>query len=178
MLDRRLGIPITLSVLMIEVGRRCDVAVHGVGMPGHFLVLAASDGAATWFDPFHRGVALDAAGCAARFGQLYAEEAFRTEYLAPVGTVAILDRMLTNLQHTLVERDPARAPWPTRLRLRLPDVPPARRGELAALLGSLGQFSEAARELDDVASELTGTEAEQVARAASRLRAARTDRPD
>ncbi len=170
-LDRRLGIPITLSALMIEVGRRLGVAVQGVGMPGHFLVLAPSDGAATWFDPFHGGVALDAAGCAARFGQLYGPEAFRGEYLAPVGTLAILDRMLTNLQHTLVERDPARAPWPTRLRLRLPDVPPARRGELAALLGSLGQFSEAARELDDVASELSGTEAEQVARAAARLRA-------
>ena len=37
-LDRRLGIPITLSVLMIEVGRRVGVDVHGVGMPGHFLV--------------------------------------------------------------------------------------------------------------------------------------------
>jgi regulator of sirC expression with transglutaminase-like and TPR domain len=169
-LDRRLGIPITLSVLMIEVGRRVGVVVHGVGMPGHFLV-RGTGADAPWFDPFHGGIALDAVGCAARFGALYDPATFRTEYLAPVGPVAILDRMLTNLQHSLVERDPARAAWPTRLRLRLPDVPTARRGELAALLGSLGQFSEAARELDDVAGELSGADAERAARAAARLRA-------
>ena len=37
-LDRRLGIPISLSVLLIEIGRRCGVNLEGVGMPGHFLV--------------------------------------------------------------------------------------------------------------------------------------------
>ena len=37
-LDRHLGIPITLSVVMLEVGRRCGLQLHGVGMPGHFLV--------------------------------------------------------------------------------------------------------------------------------------------
>jgi regulator of sirC expression with transglutaminase-like and TPR domain len=170
-LDRQLGIPITLSVLMIEVGRRVGVVVRGVGMPGHFLVRGTGADDGTWFDPFHGGLALDADGCAARYGTLYDPATFRTEYLAPVGSVAILDRMLTNLQHSLVERDPARAAWPTRLRLRLPDVPAARRGELAALLGSLGQFSEAARELDDVASELSGADAERATRAAARLRA-------
>jgi regulator of sirC expression with transglutaminase-like and TPR domain len=170
-LDRRLGIPITLSVLMIEVGRRAGIVVEGVGMPGHFLVRGTGVDDETWFDPFHGGEALDAVGCAARYRALYDADSFRTEYLAPVGTVAILDRMLTNLQHSLVERDPARAAWPTRLRLRLPGVPAERRGELAALLGSLGQFSEAARELDDVAEELSGADAERTARAAARLRA-------
>src|SRR5262249_34975816 len=58
-LDRRLGLPITLSVLMIEVGRRLGVAVRGVGMPGHFLVSAGPD---EWYDPFHRGVRLDRDG--------------------------------------------------------------------------------------------------------------------
>jgi regulator of sirC expression with transglutaminase-like and TPR domain len=170
-LDRRLGIPITLSVVMLEVGRRRGITVLGVGMPGHFLVGAPTDVGPTWFDPFNGGVELDVAGCAARFGELYDDTSFRAEYLAPVGPVAILDRILTNLQHTLVTRDPARAPWPTRLRLRLPGVTPARRGELAALLGSLGQFSEAAHELDTVATELSGTGAEQAAQAAARLRA-------
>ena len=53
-LDRRLGIPITLSVLMIEVGRRLDIPLHGVGMPGHFLV-GAGDG---YFDAFAGGARL------------------------------------------------------------------------------------------------------------------------
>ena len=58
-LDRRLGIPITLSVVMIETARRCGLPAHGVGMPGHFLV---GGGAGEWFDPFHQGARLDLAG--------------------------------------------------------------------------------------------------------------------
>ena len=57
MLARRLGIPITLAVLMIEVGRRLGVPLVGVGMPGHFLVRerASPD---RFADPFHGGVVL------------------------------------------------------------------------------------------------------------------------
>jgi regulator of sirC expression with transglutaminase-like and TPR domain len=167
-LDRRLGIPITLSVLMIEIGRRRGIAVHGVGMPGHFLVGAPAGG---YFDPFNRGVALDDAACADRFAELHDRAAFRLEYLAPVGPLAILDRVLTNLQHSLIERDPARVAWPTRLRLRFPGVSPARRSELAALLGALGRFSEAAAELDAAARGLSGPGAAEAAQAAARFRA-------
>jgi len=167
-LDRRLGIPITLSVLMIEVGRRRGIDVHGVGMPGHFLV-GAQPG--QFFDPFDGGVCLDVTACAERFATVQPGTAFRPEFLAPVGTLTILDRMLTNLQHSLIERAPARAAWPTRLRLRLPGISPVRRAELAALLGGLGQFSEAAAELDAAARELPSPKAEQAAQAAARLRA-------
>jgi regulator of sirC expression with transglutaminase-like and TPR domain len=167
-LDRRLGIPITLSVLMMEVGRRRDIDVRGVGMPGHFLVVV---GEGEWYDPFHGGRALDYDGCVARFAELQDPAAFLPTFLAPVGPVAILDRMLANLQHSLIERAPARAAWPTRLRLRIPGISPARRAELAALLGSLGQFSEAATELDTVARDLPGSGSEQAAQAAARFRA-------
>jgi regulator of sirC expression with transglutaminase-like and TPR domain len=167
-LDRRLGIPITLSVLMIEVGRRLGIAVHGVGMPGHFLVGAE---AGVWYDPFNGGVLLDDAACADRFTEIHGRAAFSRDYLAPVGSLAILDRMLANLQHSLIERDPARAAWPTRLRLRIPGISPAQRAELAALLGSLGRFSEAATELDAVAREASGAGSDQAAQAAARFRA-------
>ena len=53
-IERRLGLPITLSVLMIEVGRRIGVGLHGVGMPGHFLVGVDGDPDA-FIDPFHAG---------------------------------------------------------------------------------------------------------------------------
>lgn len=168
-LDRRLGIPITLSVLMIEVGRRLLVPVHGVGMPGHFLV--GSDDATHWYDPFHGGLELDRDGCRARFAETHDAGAFRDEYLAPVGPLAILDRMLANLQHSLIARAPADAAWPTRLRLRLPQRSAAERGELAGLLGSLGHFSEAANELDALARELPSEHAGDAARAAARFRA-------
>jgi regulator of sirC expression with transglutaminase-like and TPR domain len=167
-LDRRLGIPITLSVLMIEVGRRRGIEVHGVGMPGHFLVGVGAD---QWYDPFYGGVALDYERCVQRFAELQDPAAFRPAFLAPVGPIAILDRMLANLQHSLIERAPARAVWPTRLRLRIPGISPAGRAELASLLGSLGHFSEAATELDTLARDLPGSGAEQAAQAAARFRA-------
>src|SRR5437868_6754996 len=62
---RRLGIPITLSVLTIEVGRRAGIALDPVGMPGHFLVGIPGEDA--WLDAFAGGELLDLAGCEAPF---------------------------------------------------------------------------------------------------------------
>lgn len=167
-LDRRLGIPITLSVLMLEVGRRCGLSLHGVGMPGHFLVGA---GPGEWYDPFHEGARLDLAGCAARFAEQHANARFRPQFLMPVGPRAIVQRMLGNLQHHYLQRDPRAVVWVVRLRLRVPDLTLSQRGDLAGLLGRLGQFAEAARELDVLAQLLPGEGGEQAAAAAARLRA-------
>jgi len=183
-LDRRVGIPITLSVVMVEVGRRIGVRLVGVGMPGHFLVGVPADatdddasgpGVEAWYDPFHRGGPLDAAACArlhARMrGAAGLPEPLDPALLAPVGPLAILDRMLANLQMTLLRRAPAAAAWPTRLRLAFPAVPPLVRTELAATLGNLGQFGEAAAHLDAVAPSLDADTAQRVTRAAAQLRA-------
>jgi regulator of sirC expression with transglutaminase-like and TPR domain len=167
-LDRRLGLPITLSVLMIEVGRRLGITVRGVGMPGHFLVSA---GPAEWYDPFNGGVRLDFDGCVARFRDLHPDGALRPRDLAPVGARAILDRMLANLQNTLAERDQVSLVEVVRLRLRIPSLAAARRAELARVLGRLGQFPEAARELTAAAGGMRGEAAERVRREATELRA-------
>jgi regulator of sirC expression with transglutaminase-like and TPR domain len=166
-LDRRLGIPITLSVLMIEVGRRLDIGLQGVGMPGHFLV-GADDG---YFDAFAGGVALDVTACIDRFAQTQPRETFRPEFLAPVGPRSIVDRMLNNLQHCYLARRPAAAAWPVRLRLLMPDRPAAVRVELAGVLGRLGRFGEAAAVIDGVADELPDARGEQLRRTAARFRA-------
>jgi regulator of sirC expression with transglutaminase-like and TPR domain len=166
-LDRRLGIPITLSVLMIEVGRRLGISLHGVGMPGHFLV-GSRDG---FFDAFADGVALDEAACIDRFAATQPRDAFRREFLAAVGPRRIVDRMLNNLQHCYLARLPASAAWPARLRLLLPDQPPAVRVELAGVLGRLGRFSEAAAAIDAVAAEVDDSRGEQLRRTAARFRA-------
>jgi regulator of sirC expression with transglutaminase-like and TPR domain len=167
-LDRHLGIPITLSVLMLEVGRRAGLQLHGVGMPGHFLV---GGGAGEWFDPFHQGARLDLAGCAELFARTHAGAPFRPQFLMPVGAAAIVERMLGNLQHTLMQRDPRAVVWVTRLRLRIPGITLSQRGDLAGLLGRLGQFAEAAREFDVLARLLPGEGGEQAATAAARFRA-------
>ena len=182
-LDRRLGIPITLGVVMIEVARRAGVHLVGVGMPRHFLVgvpTMGDDGpgiesVTQWYDPFHGAQPLDASDCAALFARMHGGTGpvrpLDPAHLAPVGPLAILDRMLANLQITLLRRAPASAAWPTRLRLAFPAVSPFVRAELASTLGNLGQFAEAAAHLDALVGELDPETAERVARAAGQLRA-------
>ena len=167
-LDRRLGIPITLSVLMLAVGARRGVALHGVGMPGHFLV--GTDGT-EFFDPFHRGARLDVAGCAARFAETQPASSFHVSFLRPVGARSIVERMLVNLQQCYLQRAPASAAWVVGLRLLLPDVTIASRVELAGVLGRIGRFDAAATVIEGVASELPDERGEQLRRTAARFRA-------
>ena len=173
-IERRLGIPITLSVLMMEVGRRRGVGLVGVGMPGHFLVRLAAAGAdpAPFFDPFDGGRRLDVGGCRGRFEGVHGAEArFSTSHLEPVGPRVILTRMLANLERTFAAREPAAAVWTIRLRLRVPGLAPTERRALAMRLGSLGAFAEAAAELDRLVALLPQADADRVEHAARSLRA-------
>jgi regulator of sirC expression with transglutaminase-like and TPR domain len=165
---RRLGIPITLSVLMIEVARRCGLELRGVGMPGHFLVGA---GAGAFYDPFHSGARLDVDGCREQFAATQGDAPFRAEYLAPVPTTAILSRMLANLVNTFVQRDPASAVWAVQLRLQIPGLPVAERRHAAGVLGSLGRFAEGAAVLEELAAGSDGADARRAEREAAALRA-------
>jgi hypothetical protein len=79
--------------------------------------------------------------------------------------------MLANLVRTFVTRDPNNAVWAVRLRLRVPGVSPSERREAAALLGTLGQFEEAAEELSAIAEELDGPAATRLEQDAAAYRA-------
>ena len=168
-LRRRVGIPIGLSVLTMEVGRRLGVALDGVGMPGHFLVRHRAD-PATFLDPFGGGRRLDAAGCRAVFTSL-GGVGWDDIHLAPIGARAILTRMLLNLQGLFLPADLRSAAWVLQLRLTIPGLAVAERLGLARALGSLGQFGSAAVELDRVADELPDEEAVTVRAESSMLRA-------
>lgn len=100
-LERRLGIPITLSVLYMEVARRIGLPLVGVGMPGHFLLKVYDvEGRQILIDPFNSGSMLNAADCEQRMKEIYAGEMrFKPEYLLPVSRRQILTRMLNNLRH-------------------------------------------------------------------------------
>jgi regulator of sirC expression with transglutaminase-like and TPR domain len=154
-------------VLMIEVGKRAGVDLSGIGMPGHFLVGA---GPGVFYDPFHGGALLDAEGCREQFNATRGDAHFHPGYLAPAKTAAIVSRMLANLVHTFVQRDPPSAVWALRLRLRVPGLPTLERRQAAGLLGTLGQFAEAAAVLDSVAAESDGEDARQAEREAASLR--------
>lgn len=96
-LDRRTGIPITLSVVYSEVARRLGRTVIGVGLPGHFIVQYDDGEFSTYLDPFHEGRLLTAADCLQLAREHTGVEADAAA-LAPVGHRYIVVRMLNNLR--------------------------------------------------------------------------------
>lgn len=99
-IDRGKGLPITLSVVFIEVARRLGVKLFGVGMPGHFLVKYSAAEQEVFFDPFNGGRVLTEANCRAMIEELYAGRiSFERVFLQAVTKQQILNRMLQNLKN-------------------------------------------------------------------------------
>jgi regulator of sirC expression with transglutaminase-like and TPR domain len=97
-LDRRLGIPITLSVVMIEVARRLGIPLRGISFPGHFLI-GTEGRRPILLDPF-TGQALQAGHLAELLGRIYGQRrAPRPDELQPASKHSILLRMLHNLRN-------------------------------------------------------------------------------
>ena len=104
-LERRLGIPITLSLLCIEVGRRAGVPVLGIGMPGHFLV-RHRDEANYFVDAFNGGLLMNRDECGAVLRQAAGEDVRLEErHLDPVTPREILARVLRNLKAIYWDRE-------------------------------------------------------------------------
>ena len=99
-LDRGLGIPITLAIVYMEVARRVGFSLAGVGMPGHFLLKHyGHDGKETLIDCFNRGDVLTRQDCQSRLDEIYSGEmTLRPEFLHPISRRQILTRMLNNLK--------------------------------------------------------------------------------
>jgi regulator of sirC expression with transglutaminase-like and TPR domain len=110
-LDRRLGLPITLSLLAMAVGRRAGLEVEGVGLPGHFIARAISGDEEMLFDPFHGGRQLSLDQCADLVRQVTGESfAVSTESMQATPPGLIVQRLLNNLKGTyLRQHDFARA---------------------------------------------------------------------
>ncbi len=104
-MERRKGIPITLSVLYIEVARRAGLALHGVAFPGHFLVKYAAAEEEIIVDPFHGGEVRSMEELEDMLDELYKGKiAFQPDFLAPVSKSQILKRMLNNLRATYLRQ--------------------------------------------------------------------------
>lgn len=116
------GIPITLSTIVIEVGRRLGVPLHGIGMPAQFLVGDPAD--PDWFfDPFHAR-SLDRDGCRALLADMVGDRIpWHDGYLRPLSTVDVVIRMLNNLKASLVRRrDAVRLALVMRMRMAIPQL--------------------------------------------------------
>lgn len=98
-MDRRKGIPISLSIVYMEVARRAGFQVDGVGLPGHFIVKHPQPGGDLFVDPFNRGAVLSREDCAQKVGEIYnGAVAFEPYMLGAVTKRQILARAIHNLK--------------------------------------------------------------------------------
>jgi len=98
-LERKLGIPISLSVLYLEVGQRVGLNLAGVGFPGHFLVKYSGQSEEIVIDPFSGGEIRSRSDLDRMLREVFGRNVeFAQEFLAPVSKKQILKRMLTNLK--------------------------------------------------------------------------------
>jgi regulator of sirC expression with transglutaminase-like and TPR domain len=99
-LERKLGIPITLAVLYMEIARRVGFPLVGVGMPGHFLLKHYDvEGREILIDPFNRGSILTAKDCQRCLDEIYGGNMpLQPEFLMAVSRRQVLVRMLNNLK--------------------------------------------------------------------------------
>jgi len=101
-LDTKIGIPITLSVVYLLVGRRIDLPIQGIGLPGHFVLRFSFGNSHIYFDPFNGGKILSRSDCEEIVTNLGFK--FTEEYLQPVSNKQILERMLRNIILTLEKK--------------------------------------------------------------------------
>jgi regulator of sirC expression with transglutaminase-like and TPR domain len=108
-LDKRMGIPISLALVYIEVGRRAGIRIEGINFPGHFLARALQDlhtddpDEGLIVDPFHAGAILTEADCRSLLQRHMGEDAaWEPSLLARATRRQILIRMLLNLKRLYV----------------------------------------------------------------------------
>jgi regulator of sirC expression with transglutaminase-like and TPR domain len=106
-LETRAGLPITLSLIYIEIGRRLGLPIVGLALPGHFLArYIAPDIGDLYIDAFNRGRLWTRAECETQVASFYgiATPALMEQAMAPPAKREILARLLRNLQNTYAER--------------------------------------------------------------------------
>ena len=171
MLDRRRGIPITLTILGIEIGRRCGFNFLGIGMPGHFLMGEVGN-SRQYFDPFEAGRVLSAQEAREFFHAMHGpQHKFEQVFLEPTEPRQILMRVLNNLYAAFANLgDRQNLARVLNLQSVIPGYAREALGQLAVLLATEGRFTDAASIHDRLCLEdptnLQGHE-----RAAQQLRA-------
>ena len=119
-LDRRLGIPITLSVLAVAVGQRCELDVVGLALPGHFIAMARAEHRSILFDPFNGGQFLSDEACETLVGAVTGSPFQFTHYdCRPAPLASIVLRMLSNLKAIYLQTEDFRRAVRIMERLRI-----------------------------------------------------------
>jgi regulator of sirC expression with transglutaminase-like and TPR domain len=153
-LERRLGIPISLGLVYMEVARRAGLEVHGVAFPGHFLLRVpadAGDDLAVILDPFNGGRELDEAACRALLtSHVGDDDAFDWRLLHPCSSRQWIARMLNNLKRTYVQqRSFQQARLVTELLLAVDPMVLSEVRDRGLIAYHLDDFRSALRDLED-----------------------------
>ena len=117
-IDRKTGIPISLSVLYWTLGARLGLAMGGVNLPAHFMLRVEHGDAPIFVDPFHSGALLDRRGCERRVAEILGRPvALTDEQVAPCGHEQVVARMLRNLKAIYLRGHEFTAALPVQRRL-------------------------------------------------------------
>jgi regulator of sirC expression with transglutaminase-like and TPR domain len=150
-LERRLGIPLSLSLVYMVICDRLGFPMDGISFPAHFIIRPRHPDLEIFIDPYNKGEILFPEDCAAKLTQLYGYDIpLQPEYLQPVGIRRILDRLLTNLKLIyLRRREPDKALAAIERSLMLnPDVPTQWR-DRGLICYQLDRYTEARIDLEN-----------------------------
>jgi len=149
-LERKVGLPITLSVVYLEVARRAGIPLYGVPFPGHFLVAReVGEQRRLVLDPFHQGEILTETGCRELLERVAPQLRFEPAMLTPAPVELITYRMLANLRRIYLEREDAeRGLAVVDLLLLLAPNHPGELRTRAALYATMGAFRAALKDVE------------------------------
>jgi regulator of sirC expression with transglutaminase-like and TPR domain len=149
-IDRRTGIPITISLIYLEIARRIDFPMVGINMPGHFLIRPEFEDTGIFVDAFNRGEILFDSDCEERLAQIYGRPVqLQPDFTEPVSHRQLLARMLTNLKFIYLNRKdlPKALTVVERILLLFPDAPMELR-DRGLLYYQMGYKSKASQDLE------------------------------
>jgi regulator of sirC expression with transglutaminase-like and TPR domain len=101
-LDRKRGLPISLSALCMLIGNRLSLPIHGLGLPGHFIAKYQVDDTEVLFDPYHEGMVVTREECEEMI--IRNQYRYPNEFFEPYSNRMILARMLGNLRNIYLQQ--------------------------------------------------------------------------
>ncbi|MEM9448560.1 MAG: tetratricopeptide repeat protein [Cyanobacteria bacterium P01_E01_bin.6] len=150
-IERRTGIPITLSLIYLEIAKRIGFPMVGIGMPGHFLVRPAHNEMDVCVDPFNQGEILFVQDCEERIRTLFSGSvSFRPEFLDAVSSKQFLARILSNLKTIYLNQGNMSKVLSTidRILMLFPNTPYEQR-DRGLIYYQVGRWVEARQDLED-----------------------------
>ncbi len=149
-LDRRTGIPLTLSIIFMETARAAGFKTRGIALPGHFIVAVELDGRTILVDPFGGGRVLTQEDCRSLVVRSTGRPSlFRRTVLNGVSPAEILTRLLRNLKRIYLSReDYSRAATMVEMLLITTSGDPMETRDRGILMAHLGQVHEAISDLE------------------------------